>query len=108
MDELSDAVDFDEHVGDHIPPIEAKCVQGVKFLRVMSEISNKSSHWNYFLRSEDRQKGLCDFRNCNTTISCKGGNTTGMRKHLLTVHKINIDEFKDPKGWFGYCSIRFR
>ena len=45
-----------------------------------------SSLWN-FMTKEDNEKAKCNI--CNTVLSRQSGATSGLRKHLLQVHKID-------------------
>lgn len=61
--------------------------------------SNSSSNiWDYMTKQIDH-KAKCNV--CNTVLSRKNGATSGLRKHLFQVHKIDsfkIDNFESSRS----------
>lgn len=53
-------------------------------------MSSSSAAWNYFTKlSSDSNKAKC--QKCNDILSCKGGNTTGLLKHISGKHGIVLE-----------------
>lgn len=52
-----------------------------------------SGVWNYFRRDEkDRDMATCMI--CQRYLQCKRSSTSGLKKHLMHVHKIKLQNFK--------------
>lgn len=61
--------------------------------------NKKSTVWNYFTK-KDQNFASCNYNECNQKISVQQGNTSTMRRHLLSIHNIDVekDEYeKAPK-----------
>lgn len=67
--------------------------------------SIESSVWKYAIKNEN-QTASC--RICQTTIKTTNGSTTGVRKHLLQVHKIKEITSKKQSKAMEKCSPSLR
>ena len=52
----------------------------------MAERAKRSTVWLHFTKLKDKAEAKCNL--CCKIISCKGGNTTSMAKHISIVHQI--------------------
>lgn len=67
------------------------------FNLVFSEANNQASVWYYFWKENTGLAGLCmRCKDSHSVISASHRSTSGMRKHILSEHKINLDDFKLP------------
>lgn len=57
-------------------------------------MSFKSLVWQHFNKI-DSDKAQC--LKCESKLSIKGGSTKGLKTHLLTIHKINVDRAKSSQ-----------
>jgi hypothetical protein len=57
-----------------------------EYVEVKDKTSNQNSVWCYFLRKKYKSKAKC--KRCDSQITCAGGSTSGLRKHLAGIHKI--------------------
>lgn len=66
-----------------------------KFISMNTE--NEGSYWFYFLQDKVNERGLC--LDCLKPYSTKDRNTTGLKQHLLRIHSLNIDDYRqiEPK-----------
>lgn len=51
----------------------------------------ETSVWYYFLRGK-QNRGTAKCTKCFKVIKCEGSSTTGMKKHLKSMHDINLDK----------------
>jgi len=49
----------------------------------------KSNVWT-FAKCIDESTAKCNL--CNETVTAKGGNTTTVKRHLFSIHKIDVDK----------------
>jgi hypothetical protein len=61
-----------------------------------------SSLWNYMIKQAN-EKAKCNI--CNTILSRQNGGTTGLRKHLHQVHKIQSFSTKSKKLRSKSCRL---
>ena len=54
---------------------------------------NQSKVWKHFTRDYNDDKAKCI--HCSQNISCKGGSTSGLFRHLKSKHNLNSSESKD-------------
>ena len=54
---------------------------------------NQSKIWKHFTRDYNDDKAKCI--HCSQNISCKGGSTSGLFRHLKSKHNLNSSESKD-------------
>lgn len=53
-----------------------------------------SAVWKYFKRLQhDRENAICNI--CNRVMQCKRSCTSGLKKHLLNIHKIELPSFNN-------------
>jgi hypothetical protein len=62
---------------------------------------DSSPAWLYFKKSASGESGKCQVKGCNSSISCKGGTTTGMLEHLKRIHKLNPNDDRAVKCMFS-------
>lgn len=55
----------------------------------------KSKVWRYFTKNAMELNASCMI--CAEKISCSHGNTSTMRRHLLSKHQIDVDKIKLKK-----------
>ena len=58
-----------------------------------SRTRKKSGVWDHFTRKVS-DIGICKI--CNYNIKASGGSTSGMRSHLMRVHKMTFGEQNQP------------
>ena len=55
-------------------------------VKIMAERAKRSSAWLHFTKVKDKEEAKCQL--CSRVISCKGGNTSSMLKHLNVAHQL--------------------
>jgi len=64
----------------------------------MAVAAGSSLVWEYFSK-QDSEKAKCSL--CESVLQRKGGNTTGMKRHLKRYHEINFPEDNESKSKKG-------
>jgi hypothetical protein len=64
------------------------------FAAVPEKSSDKCSVWHYFLQRSDREKAKCKLCIKATEIATAGGSTSGLSRHLLAKHNIDLKSKK--------------
>ena len=54
---------------------------------------NQSKVWKHFTRDYNDDKAKCI--HCSPSMSCKGGSTSGLSRHLKSKHNLNSSESED-------------
>ena len=62
----------------------------------MATTKSKSLVWKHFERFGEKAK--CSQCISGNILSCSGGSTSALRKHLFSVHNIKLDDAQEAKG----------
>ena len=62
----------------------------------MATTKSKSLVWKHFERFGEKAK--CSLCISGNILSCSGGSTSALRKHLFFVHNIKLDDAQEAKG----------
>ena len=91
-------MELDDYSGEEFESENADFVEedGQVYHTVTKHINNKGSVWHYFYRRSDGLEGKC--KGCGDLIIANRMSTTGMKSHLKSKHKKDIDKYNEPKG----------
>ena len=57
---------------------------------------SQTNVWSYFVRNVPTEQAICN--DCGNILSCKGGSTKSLERHLQNVHHVVFDETKEESG----------
>ena len=58
--------------------------------------------FNYFIKTDDKNRVKCNMCQDETFVSRVGGNSTGMSNHLNRYHKEIVEKFKEQKAFIDH------
>ena len=58
--------------------------------------------FNYFIKTDDKNRVKCNMCQDETFVSRVGGNSTGMSNHLNRYHKEVVEKFKEQKAFIDH------